>query len=56
MDYLIRAEKYAAARGDESYFKYHYNRYREYNNVTDSVWKTLSHLYDDYTADLLEFQ
>jgi hypothetical protein len=56
MDYLIRAEKFAEANGDENWFKFHYTRYREYNNVTDSVWKTLSYLYDDNTANRLEFQ
>jgi hypothetical protein len=56
IDYLIRAEKYAEARGDENYFKYHYTRFREGNNITDSVWKTLSYLYNDEVADLLEFQ
>ena len=56
MDYLIRAEKFAQANGDENWFKLHYTRYREYNNVADSVWKTLSYLYDDNTANRLEFQ
>jgi len=56
MDFLIRAEKYAEARGDDAFFKWIYTNHREYNNVTDSVWKTLSYLYGDYVADLLEFQ
>ena len=56
LDYLIRAEKYAKARGDEYWFKQYYTKYRQDNNVTDSVWKTLSYLYSDETADLLEFQ
>ena len=56
MDYLIRAERYAEARGDELWFKNLYTGYREYNNVADSVWKTLYYLYDNETADLLEFQ
>ena len=56
MDFLIRAEKYAEARGDEYWFKQYYTKYRQDNNVTDAVWKTLSYLYDDHTADLLEFQ
>ena len=37
MDFLITAEKYAEARGDENYFKHWYTRYREYYNVEDSV-------------------
>ena len=56
MDYLIRAERYAEARGDEFWFKHLYTQYREFNDVTDSVWKTLSYLYSDYVADMLEFQ
>ena len=57
MDYLIRAEKYAEARGDEMWFKNLYTGFREYNGVADSVWKTLSHLYSNEVADeLLEFQ
>jgi hypothetical protein len=56
MEFLNRAERYAEARGDEIYFKHWYTVFRINNNVTDSVWKTLSYLYDDETADLLEFQ
>ncbi len=56
MDFLIRAEKYAEVRGDDMWFKHVYAIHREYNNVADSVWKTLAYLYNDYTADLLEFQ
>ena len=56
MDFLIRAERYTEARGDGYWFKNLYASYREYNNVADSVWKTLSYLYDNETADLLEFQ
>ena len=56
LDYLIRAEKYAEARGDELWFKNIYSGFREYNSINDSVWKTLSYLYNNYTADLLEFQ
>lgn len=56
MDFLIRAERYAEARGDEMWFKNIYTGFRAYNGVTDSVWKTLSYLYGDSVADLLEFQ
>ena len=56
MDFLKRAEKYAEARGDEMWFKYTYTFFRQTHGVTDSVWKTLSYLYSDETADLLEFQ
>lgn len=56
MDFLIRAERYAEARGDECWFKNVYTWHRQYNNVSDSVWKTLSYLYNSETADLLEYQ
>ena len=56
MDFLIRAEKYAEARGHDAFFKWIYSNHRESNGVADSVWKTLSYLYGDYVADLLEFQ
>lgn len=56
MDFLKRAEKYCEARGDELWFKNLYSQFRQYNNVADSVWKTLSYLYSNEVADLLEFQ
>jgi hypothetical protein len=56
MDFLKRAERYAEARGDELWFKNIYTGYRQCNGVTDSVWKTLSYLYSNETADLLEYQ
>lgn len=56
MQFLIRAEKYAEARGDENWFKNLYNDYRFYNNVEDSVWKTLSYLYSNEVADMLLYQ
>lgn len=56
MDFLKLAEQYAAARGDEMWFKEVYTQLREYNNVNDSVWKTLSYLYNSYIADRLELQ
>ena len=47
MDYLIRGERYAEARGDEMWFKYTYVFFRQTHGVADSVWKTLSYLYGD---------
>ena len=55
-EFLKRAESYAAARGDDMYFKNLYTGFREYNNVDDSVWKTLSYLYDNDTAELLKYK
>jgi hypothetical protein len=56
LEFLKRAESYAAARGDDMYFKNLYTGFREYNNVDDSVWKTLSYLYDADTAQLLKYK
>ena len=56
LDYLIRAEKYAEARGDENFFKQYYTRYREYYNVEDSVWCALTWLYDEEVAKLLKYR
>lgn len=56
MEFLKRAERYAEARGDELCFKNLYQGFRAFNGVTDSVWKTLSYLYGNTVADLLEFQ
>ena len=56
MEFLKRAQRYAEARGDENYFCQAYTILRESNSVEDSVWKALQYLYDDYVADLLEFQ
>lgn len=54
--YLARAERYAEVRGDKMWFKNLYTDFRAYNGVTDSVWKTLSYLYSNEVADMLEFQ
>mgnify|MGYP003347831272 FL=1 len=56
MEFLIRAEKYAAARGDTNWFKEYYTRYREWYNVEDSVWCALTWLYDEDVAKLLKHQ
>ena len=56
MEFLKRAERYAEARGDKMYFKNLYTGFREYNNVEDSVWKSLTYLYDEDSADLLKYQ
>lgn len=56
MDYLKRAEAYAETRGDDNWFKNLYTGFRQYNGVTDSVWKTLSYLYGNRVADELQSQ
>ena len=53
MEYLKQAELYALERGDELWFKNLYTQFREFNNVKDSVWKTLSYLYSNEVADLI---
>ena len=56
MDFLKRAETYTEARGDDVFFKWIYANHREYNNVADSVWKSLSYLYGNSVADMLEIR
>lgn len=56
MDYLKRAEQYAECRGDDLWFKNLYTQYREFNSIVDAVWMTLSYLYSNQVADMLEFQ
>ena len=54
MEYLIRAERYAETLGHDAFFKWVYENHREYNDVRDSIWKTLSYLYGRSIADMLE--
>ena len=54
MDFLIRAEKYAEERGDDLWFKNLYTGFRQYNDVEESVWKTLSYLYSNQVADNIQ--
>lgn len=56
MEFLERAEFYAAARGDTESFNKWYSRYREWYNVNDSVWCALTWLYDEEVAKLLKYQ
>jgi hypothetical protein len=54
MDYLICAEQYAEAHGDENYFKWIYTCNRENFDIEHSVWLTLKYLYSDQIADQLQ--
>lgn len=54
--YLERAERHADARGDTKEFKNLYVGFRRYNNIEESVWKTLSYLYGNESANLLKYQ
>jgi len=56
MDYLKLAQEYACQHGDDNWFCNLYTGFRAYNNVTDSVWKTLSYLYGNDLADQLQKQ
>ena len=56
MAYLKRAQDYCAARDDDNWFNHVYANYREYYNVVDSIFYTLSWLYDEEVAKLLKFQ
>lgn len=56
MEFLKRAEQYAEVRGDGDWFKNIYTELRQFNDVKDSVWKTIQYLYGSFTADVLELQ
>ncbi len=56
IEFLERAQKYTENRNDEDLFQNLYTGFREYNNIEDSVWKTLSYMYNNDTADLLRYQ
>jgi hypothetical protein len=56
IEFLERAQKYTENRNDEDLFQNLYTGFREYNNIEDSVWKTLSYMYNKDTADLLKYQ
>lgn len=54
VDFLIRAENYAYARGDMDRFVERYAAYREFSNVKDSAWLTIKNMYGQEFADFLE--
>jgi hypothetical protein len=54
MDFLKRAQDYAADRGDDDWFAERYTLYREWYNVSDSVWCALTWLYDETVAKQLK--
>ena len=54
MSYLRRATDYCDQQGDGNWFRNLYTGFREYNDVRESVWKTLSYLYGNAVADQLE--
>jgi hypothetical protein len=56
MGFLDRAERYAAARGDQYWFKERYTTYREWYNVSDSIWCALTWMYDEDTARMLKYK
>ena len=56
MEYLKRALNYSQARDDLDWFNEVYANYREWYNVSDSVFCALTWLYDEDTAKLLKYQ
>lgn len=54
MEYLNQAELYAESQGDLQKFKDIYSDLRESKSVVESVWQTMSYLYDPYVADMFE--
>ncbi len=56
MGFLKRAQDYTETRGDENWFAEVYTRYREWYNVSDSVFCALTWLYDEDTAKFLKYK
>jgi len=54
MEFLDRAERYAAARGDLPEFRQRYNHYRYKESVRTSTWMSLDYLYGQDIANQVE--
>lgn len=54
MKYLINAQNYALAKGDDDWFCEIYANYREYLSVSESVFNTLAYLYNQEIAESLK--
>ena len=53
-EFLVRAERYAEARGDYQAFTEKYCHYRLNYGVRDSVWMALDWFYGQDSANLVE--
>ena len=56
MDFLKRAEDYTSKRGDYDIFAAMYKKFRPRYSVSDSIFCALKWLYDEETANLLQYQ
>ena len=56
MEFLKRAEDYTSKRGDYDIFAAMYKKFRQRYSVSDSIFCALKWLYDEETANLLQFQ
>ncbi len=56
MDFLKRAEDYTSKRGDYDIFVAMYKKFRQRYSVSDSIFCALTWLYDEDTANLLQYQ
>ena len=54
--FLILAQDYALAHGDDDWFCEVYGNYRQTMDIHDSTWMTLSYLYGGTTANMLQEQ
>jgi hypothetical protein len=53
MEYLLSAERYAELRGDLKEVQNLYDCFLSYNDGEEAVWKTLSYLYGNRVADMI---
>jgi BioD-like phosphotransacetylase family protein len=51
MNFLIKAMSLVESRGDDDWFCEIYSNYREFNGVKESIFMTLSYLYNNEVAE-----
>jgi hypothetical protein len=56
MEFLKRAEDYTSKRGDYDIFVAMFKKFRQRCSVSDSIFCALSWLYDEDTANLLQYK
>jgi hypothetical protein len=56
MEFLKRAEDYTSKRGDYDIFVAMFKKFRQRYSVSDSIFCALSWLYDEDTANLLQYK
>jgi hypothetical protein len=48
---LVKAVNFVESRGDDDWFREVYSNYREFNGVKDSIFMSLSYLYNNEVAE-----